>query len=151
MRAFRITKTRYLDGLDCEGARLYGGRFNSVGTPLLYLASSEALAILEARVRSRSPMPPDRRFHEIEVPSAAVTSIADPGLVLPVDWDARPETASSQMFGDAWVRSVASLALRVPSAVSPRDFNILVNPAHSRFKEVRRIGSRIENLDRRLW
>lgn len=38
---------------------------------------------------------------------------------LPEGWDARPYGPASQEIGDAWVRSQASLVLRVPSIFVP--------------------------------
>ena len=42
--AFRITQNRFARAaFDGEGARLYGGRWNSPGTAMVYLASSISL------------------------------------------------------------------------------------------------------------
>ena len=49
MRAWRICRDAYAD-LTGEGARLWGGRWNSPGRPLVYAADSAALAVLEVRV-----------------------------------------------------------------------------------------------------
>ncbi len=48
---------------------------------------------------------------------------------------------NSRIIGDAWIRAQRSLALRVPSAVVPEEYNLLVNPVHPRFSELRIIGS----------
>lgn len=46
--AYRITKQRFQESaFSGEGARLGGGRFNSVGMPAVYVASSLPLALLE--------------------------------------------------------------------------------------------------------
>lgn len=41
--AFRIAKSEYVEDLSGEGARLYGGRWNRKGTPVVYLADIRAL------------------------------------------------------------------------------------------------------------
>jgi len=151
MRAFRVTKIKHKDGLSGEGARLAGGRFNSVGTPLLYLGTTEALVMLEVRVHSPSSFPRDRLFHEIEVPDDGIATIAGLGLTLPANWRALPQPAETAAFGDAWIASGASLGLLVPSAVSPKDMNLLVNVGHPNFGQVKLISSRQESLDPRLW
>lgn len=49
---------------------------------------------------------------------------------LPRHWgdeDAPPELAA---YGDAWCFSQSSIALRVPSALSPVEYNFLLNPEH---------------------
>ncbi len=50
MRVWRLAKTDYAK-LDGEGARLYGGRWNSAGKAVIYTASSLSLALLEQLVR----------------------------------------------------------------------------------------------------
>ncbi|MDX6710688.1 MAG: hypothetical protein QOH96_1704, partial [Blastocatellia bacterium] len=46
--AWRIVKTRLAaQAFDGEGARLYGGRWNSVGVRMVYTAGSLSLAVLE--------------------------------------------------------------------------------------------------------
>jgi len=46
--AFSRCVSRRRDPLSAEGARLLGGRFNPVGCPALYLASTPTLAVAEA-------------------------------------------------------------------------------------------------------
>jgi len=43
----------------------------------------------------------------------------------------------TQAYGDAWVDEARSVALRVPSRVAPESFNLLLNPDHAEFHEVR--------------
>ena len=51
IRAWRIVKTRYsADAFSGEGARLYGGRWNSPGVAMVYTAGSKSLATLEVLV-----------------------------------------------------------------------------------------------------
>ena len=45
----RLAREPFQD-LDGEGARLHGGRWNSVGTPVVYTSSTLALAVLEMLV-----------------------------------------------------------------------------------------------------
>lgn len=52
---------------------------------------------------------------------------------LPESWadeDAPPELAD---YGDAWCFTRSSVALRVPSALSPVEYNYLLNPEHPDF------------------
>ncbi|MCA3508225.1 MAG: RES family NAD+ phosphorylase [Rhodobacter sp.] len=126
MRVWRLTKPEHAPGLDGEGARLYGGRWNSPGLPVVYTASSLALAALEVFVH----LPPAMRR-----PSGLPELVAI-ALDLPVSDIAAPEElppsggAAFRAIGDAWLAGKGSLALRVPSQVIRHDSNILINPHH---------------------
>lgn len=55
MILWRLTKARYArTAFDGAGARLYGGRWNSPGRAVVYLAGSLALAALEILVHVKS-------------------------------------------------------------------------------------------------
>lgn len=127
MIVHRIAKAAHV-GLDGEGARLYGGRWNSPGRPMLYTAASPSLAVLEVLVHLDLPpdlMPPDYRLLSIHVPDDA------PFIVL----DAVP--AESAAVGDAFLASGQALGLCVPSQVVPQEINTLLNPRHPAFASVR--------------
>lgn len=136
-----------------NGAAAVGGRWNSVGRPVIYLADSLALAQLEKRVHT--PMRPPRDLVAVEaiVPAAVVGSAE--GVVLPDHWDAdnvdwSVGSAASQYIGDDWLARGTSLLLRVPSVVVPVGWNYLLNPAHPEARRVR--TRRIEyRPDARLW
>lgn len=151
MLYYRLTKLKYLDGLDTNGAELRGGRFNSAGVPVLYLSSSQALATLEVRVHARKALPRQRYLFSIEIPDDEIKTLKDLDLKLPKGWDTRPPTVASQIFGDAWVASAASLALAIPSVVSDTDFNRLVNPRHPAWSSIKRVTRRKVTMDARLW
>ena len=53
--SWRLVHARYVaHAFDGEGARLYGGRWNSPGRPAVYTAGSLALAALEVLVHMQS-------------------------------------------------------------------------------------------------
>ena len=54
MLAWRLCRAPFAD-LSGEGARRYGGRWNRPGRPIVYAASSAALAVLEVRVHLDLP------------------------------------------------------------------------------------------------
>lgn len=128
--AWRITSEPYADmAFSGEGAEVYGGRFNSVGTPVVYTSESISLATLELlakagkrqRLSGRVVLPVT--FDENRV-------IAYERDDLPEGWDERPYGPVSQTVGDRWVESEASAVLRVPSVVVPTEHNYLINPRH---------------------
>jgi RES domain-containing protein len=52
MLVYRISGQRFANDLSGTGARLNGGRWNSVGLSLLYAASYRSLALLEILVHT---------------------------------------------------------------------------------------------------
>jgi RES domain-containing protein len=149
LRVYRFVSTRFPDGLSCEGARRYGGRWNSKGVAVLYCATSESLAMLELRVHSPHPYPRARWRFALEVPEDALTSIE--AEELPRGWNQLPPGPASKRIGDAWVASNSTLGLLVPSVVASEEKNLVLNPSHPRFQEVRILAKRRVVLDKRLY
>lgn len=149
MRVYRITAPAYVGrALSGEGAARFPGRWNSAGTRVAYTASSASLAILEMLVHvDRRAVPADRRLLTFEVPDDAIAALDK----RPRGWDRLPYSAEVRRAGDAWVRGGASLALRVPSAVVRHEHNVLINPAHARFAEIRLLADEPLALDARMF
>jgi RES domain-containing protein len=55
----------------------------------------------------------------------------------PSSWRRYPYSPDTQKFGSAWTRAGRTVALRVPSAVVPGEFNCLLNPDHEKFAELK--------------
>jgi len=149
LKAYRFVNPQFPDALSPEGARHNGGRWNSKGVPVLYCATSESLAMLELRVHAPHPYPRIRLKFVIEVPDDAV--IEAPSRELPRGWSKLPPGPASKRFGDAWVAQGKSLGLLVPSVIALEERNLVVNPAHPRFKEVRVVSRSRVKLDMRLY
>ncbi|MFS2139345.1 RES family NAD+ phosphorylase [Duganella sp. Dugasp56] len=116
--------------LSGAGAKMTGGRWNSIGTPLVYSATSIALATIETVLHIRSGGLPFNRFLvRIDVPDAVwgARIVLDP---LPGGWDAVPSGMTSRMTGDAWAALNRSALLLVPSVSVPDEYNALINPQH---------------------
>lgn len=115
--------------LDGKGMAIYGGRWNRPSVPMVYCASSVALACLETVVHlNASGLPLRRYLIEVQIPAAvwAAAETATP----PARWNARPDSPSAADYGSRWARSLRSAVLRVPSVIIPQEFNYLLNPAH---------------------
>lgn len=113
-----------------EGARRYGGRWNPVGTPVVYAATTLSLAALE--VLGHVDSEEARRYwqYRIEIPD---TSIERVDLrALPRGWNAaRPRTETARVGGE-WATALRTVALLVPSVHVPtgEELNVLLNPRH---------------------
>jgi RES domain-containing protein len=112
------------------------GRWHTKGHPIVWDASSAALAALEVLVHV-DPLaaPPDLRLLAMEIPDALSTEVLEP-TNLPEDLATTPTPASLQILGSAWFRRGRSAALVVPSAVIPVERNILGNPKHLQAQRV---------------
>ena len=148
MHVWRIASSRH-PLLDGEGARLYGGRWNSPGRPAVYTSAHASLAVLEKLAwTDPEDVPADLELTEIEVPDDIAVEHLDVGR-LPVGW-AEPGSAACLRAGDEWLSSLRTAALVVPSAVMPVDSNILINPLHTDARRIRVVGTRPFSFDLRL-
>ncbi|MBI5479216.1 MAG: RES family NAD+ phosphorylase [Deltaproteobacteria bacterium] len=150
--AWRIVKARHVaDAFSGEGARLYGGRWNHRGTPLVYLGGSQALAALELFVHL-GPSGGGLRFVAIrvDVPRDVRIRALRP-RDLPPSWREQPPSDETKDLGTKWARRGATVVLRVPSVIVPAESNYLLNPAHPDFAKLV-IGAREPfALDPRMW
>lgn len=136
LRAWRIVESKYKNkAFSGDGARLFGGRWNSKGRAVIYTAGSLALASIEMVVNLPSP-----KLLEafVRIP---VFFDEDRMEVLrpdqyPRNWQHRPISPETKAIGDRWIGKLCSLVLRVPSVVVPEEFNYLINPAHADFTKI---------------
>jgi RES domain-containing protein len=135
--AWRIVQERHsARAFTGEGARIYGGRWNSPGVAVVYTAQSRALAALEMLVHLDSPgLLSSYLLYQVDFEEAWVTKL-DAGS-LPSDWRDDPPPASTQAIGDQWIRSNESPVLRVPSVLISEEVNFLLNPRHRQFERLR--------------
>ena len=132
-----------------EGARLYGGRWNSPGTAVVYLSEHESLAALELFVHLM-PLSPNDKYLSFRLEWEDKRTEYFPVKNLPPHWNTEPPTLETTRIGDEWVRAGKSLALAVPSVLSRSEMNFLLNPKHPDFKKIK-IGNPIEyRFDSRL-
>lgn len=118
--------------LDGKGAALTGGRWNHKDMPVVYAASSIALACLESVVHFNADGLPIRRaLVAIHIPQdvwdRALTTWARD---LPPGWDMLPDSWAASEYGSQWLRSDACAVHRLPSVIIPQEFNVLINPRH---------------------
>jgi RES domain-containing protein len=138
--AWRLCREPFAD-LGGEGARLYGGRWNSPGRPLVYAASTAALTVLEVRVHLDLPpelLPEDYTLLAIDLGDLRIERVGE----LPAD---------PRAFGDAWLAALRTPVLSVASAIVPESPNLLLNPRHPEAAAARITGRRRFTFDRRLW
>jgi RES domain-containing protein len=148
--AWRLVKAKYAShAFDGEGARLYGGRWNSPGIAVTYCSATASLAVLEvfANVQRADLL---SRY-------VLMSCSFDEGLVetvdvaaLPANWRHSPSPPELTSIGDDWVRSSRSPVLSVPSAIIEHERNYLINAAHPGFRRIKRSPPEPFSLDLRL-
>jgi RES domain-containing protein len=142
MDLWRLCRRPHAD-LTGEGARLFGGRWNSPGRPVVYFADHPALATLEVRVHLDLPfdlLPNDYVLMHVTLPDRIITH---PRLAAP--------PANTVEIGNAWLEKARHAALRVPSVLTPNAWNILLDPRHPDAAHARIVAIESYRFDPRLW
>jgi RES domain-containing protein len=149
--AWRIVQKRFVKtAFAGEGARRFGGRWNSPGRAVIYTAESQALAALEMLVHLDSEKPLQ---HYVAIPVTIAEQFISKVRVseLPKNWRAYPASRTTRSIGDEWLAQGKSPVLQVPSTVIPSESNFLLNPAHRQFRKLRVGKPRPFQFDRRLF
>jgi RES domain-containing protein len=120
MRVWRICRHLHAAGtFTGEGARLYGGRWNSAGVSMVYTSPSLALAAIETFVHLEPNLRPDDLVSiEAEFPDDVAAERLDLKS-LPRNWH-KLRDESLRKFGDRWIAAGQTLVLHVsPGEGSP--------------------------------
>ena len=136
MNVYRIAREKFIRDLSGEGARLFGGRWNRRGTPMIYASEYRSLAALEVLVHtSAHQLPEDLMILTLSLPdepSPRIVASDD----LPDQWRKYPAPQHLAELGSIWAESKKSVLLKVPSAVMPQEWNLLLNPQHEGMSRV---------------
>lgn len=130
IKSWRIVKKKFRDiAFTGEGAAKFGGRWNSIGTPVTYVAESLSLATLEILAGGCQLT---TMTNYIKIPVEFDSSLVETVSIetLPDEWHAYPSCESSHIIGDTWAKEKRSVILKVPSAVIQEEYNYLINPFH---------------------
>lgn len=130
--------------LDGEGARLFGGRWNSPGRSAVYTSQHLSLAVLEYLVHvDPDNLPLDLVQISIEVPDAS--SVEEYSGPIP------PSPIQSVSYGDGWLDAIRTVVLVVPSVVLLSERNLILNPRHFEMRDVTTIDVKPFEFDDRLF
>lgn len=123
-----------------------GGRWSPPGIPCVYASLSPAGALLEYLAHLEGEPPDGLLLAVAEAPAGATLSETNE----PSTWRELPYRPEVQQVGAEWLASGRSLALRVPSAISDGECNVLLNPAHAGYAAVQLRELRPMRIDPRL-
>ena len=137
MIAYRLAKSKYVEDLSGTGAAMYGGRWNSIGTYILYTSETSALSILENIVHyDVNEIPDNLNLARIIIPeNSAVLKLESKHL--PKNWNSPVLFKELQLFGDKLIKDKKYLAIRIPSVIAPYENNLLINPHHGQFSKLK--------------
>ncbi len=144
LRIFRVCRANHTQ-LDGEGARLAGGRWNSPGTAVVYMAESISLGVLENLVHmGREDFPTGYVVVSAVIPHRVRVLRAE-------DLINTSRRVNPRRIGDRWVERRESAVLAVRSAVVPLEHNYLLNPRHPEFDLIRVEAAIPFTFDARLF
>lgn len=148
--AWRIVQARHVQSaFTGEGARLFPGRWNPRGTPMIYTAGSLSLAAMEMLVHLDAPEVLKLYMNIPVTFDTALCTRLSPAE-MPSNWADNPPPLATQLMGADWVRRAASAVLAVPSAIVHIETNYLLNPAHPDFSRIQIGGAAEFEFDPRL-
>ena len=125
MFVYRISKKAHIKDLNGIGAGLYGGRWNPKGINMVYTSSSVALASLEYLVHNYHLLSTaEICLAKIKIgKTGSLKEVQPKGLSM-------KELNATQKVGKEFYLQGENYILKVPSAVVPLEYNLLLNPLH---------------------
>ena len=150
MIVYRITKKEHaaLDGM----GGLYGpGRWHRKGSLVIYASEHASLAAWEkiVHVSSFENLSTNLLLVKIEIPDEIEIQTI-PQHVLVKGWDGFPFCDETKSYGSSFLQKKEYLALKVPSAIIPDEFNIIINPLHPDIQVCKVISSNPFIFDKRI-
>lgn len=136
MLVYRIVHKKYAKTLFASGLE---GRWNREGKKVLYTAESVSLAYLETmNYRKGFGFNNDFKIMVIQIP-INTNFLSVETSALPKNWRDFRNYKECQKIGDEWFENGLDLAIKVPSAVVPENYNVVLNTLHEDYKKVKLI------------
>ncbi|NEN23700.1 RES domain-containing protein [Cryomorpha ignava] len=148
MKIYRIANRRHAKNITGAGASFYPGRWNNIGTPVLYTGESIEIALLEILVHIPALLVPELDVLILEIPENSIKEIKINDL--PSNWNQFPAPTILSEVGQQWVENNQSLAMKVPSSIIESAFIFVLNCDHKRYSEVKIIDHHKFSFDSRL-
>lgn len=148
MILWRISNHANLEG---RGGLFASARWHTQGRPIVYLAETPSGALTEVLVHLEldpDNMPDSYKLLKLEAPDDLSLRRLKPSE-LPANW--KSNLLATRDIGDDWLASRATALLRVPSAIVPETFNVLLNPQHPETSKIQVVWHRKYPLDKRLF
>jgi RES domain-containing protein len=143
---WRISAFNSLSG---EGGLHYSARWHTAGHRIVYLAESPAGALVESLVHTELNERSWPRFYDLmQIAAPDGIEIEALNVLAGDDWKRLP--SMTRGLGDEWLNSKRTALARVPSAIMPNTWNVLLNPEHFAAGQIRIIETTRADYDPRL-
>lgn len=145
----RFAHRKYAHDISGTGSKLKGGRWNSVGLPVVYSSERISLSLLEVLANANTleelqmlqlteiEVPDNVPLHEVQLPQ------------LKKEW--WKDFEYSQWLGSEILKENKALIIKCPSAIIESENNYLINPLHSSFKKINIKAVNDFRFDERLF
>lgn len=148
MIIYRLATGEHSMDLSGTGAKLFGGRWNTVGLHALYTTSHISLAVLENLVHIKKyKLPPDFHLISINIPDRFKPVVISKDK-LKRNW--KDDITYSQFMGDEFLKAKNALFMQVPSVIVDEEYNYIINPNHTDAAKVKISTSQLFQFDKRL-
>ena len=151
MHIYRIGQAKYANDLKGSGI---DARWNSNGQYVIYTGGSLALSCLEklAHASGTSLYAGNFSVTMYRVPDTMkIKEIKQTDLVKHnPEWTKVINYPYTQWIGDKWLTERETAILKVPSAIIDLEYNYLLNPAHSDFRQIKVAAVKPFTFDSRL-
>ena len=150
MRTWRIAIEKAALDRNCEGARKSGGHWHREGCAALYSAMTAELAVLEKFVHTEG-QDESLVLVAVDVPDDPALGVDVTRDELPQGWDDLDDGGSATQFGTAFLQKRRHLYMRVPSVIVGEGVNLIINPEHPAYEEVKLSIVRPFSFDPRMF
>jgi len=148
MLVYRITGRKFASDISGTGAAIYGGRWNKIGTAVLYTGENIEIALLETIVHTPPMLIPEMDLLVLEIPDNSITTLGIEQL--PKNWKNYPAPTILSELSEQWVNEAKTVALKVPSSIVDTACNYILNCRHSDYKVIKIIEHKNFHFDPRL-
>lgn len=129
---YRFAPERFSTDLSGTGAKLFGGRWNSIGVPAVYTSFTISLALVELFIHKNT-------YDEILINHLMEITIAD-NISTKIDYNKlkqnwQNDESYCQYIGNQFLTAPTTIGMSVPSAIIEQENNLVLNPMSKDFNK----------------
>ena len=147
LKVYKLGRAKHSKQWPSTGSLYSNGRWHRKGQFIVYTSESISLAKLEVLANSET-FPVDYVLYEITI-NPAVSIYHVPKKELPKNWQKIPCPAENWQMIDSLLQNYG--CIKVPSAITPSEYNFLLNGRYPKFNKVFKMKMKKINLGPRLW